>query len=173
VFPLLFGIALANLSAGGCLPRGVLLTYISHKLYPIFSAHLPPSPTLTVPVPSWIYLNMDAIKGFLAPLHLNSGPIQDTLVRMFRSSPGKWSELFLLETICQRRYGRGSAEGLSIRMGCIYRLFVSSLEVMRLSKGQLLAFYLTAHFSREDHPYDWQVVSSPSCARTHALASAG
>jgi hypothetical protein len=36
-------------------------------------------------------------------------------------------------------------------------LFVSSLKVILLSKGQLLAFYLTAHFSREDHPYDWQV----------------
>jgi hypothetical protein len=31
------------------------------------------------------------------------------------------------------------------------------LEAIQLSKGQLLAFYLTAHFSREDHPYDWQV----------------
>ena len=42
-------------------------------------------------------------------------------------------------------------------MEWIYRLFVSPLEAIRLSKGQGLAFYLTAHFSREDYPYDWQV----------------
>jgi hypothetical protein len=100
---------------------------------------------------------MDAVKGFLAPLHLNASSIQDTLVRMFRFSPGKWSELFPSETSCQWRYGRGSAEGLSIGMERIHRLFVSSLEVIRLSKGKLSAFYLTAHFSQEDHPYDWQV----------------
>lgn len=73
---------------------------------------------------------MDAIKGFLVP-HFNTGLIQDTLVRMFRSSPGKWSELFLLETSCQWRYGRGSAEDLSIGMECIYRLFVSSLATWK------------------------------------------
>ena len=123
--------------------------YIS--LYAIF----PPPPPRDLPVPS--YLDMDTIKGFLAPLHLNTDSIQDTLVRMFRSSPEKWSELFHLETSCQWRYGRGSAEGHSMGMERTYRLFVSSLEVIRLSKGQPLAFYLTAHFSQEDHPYDWQV----------------
>jgi chaperone BCS1 len=35
---------------------------------------------------------MDAIKGSLGPLHLDTSSILDTLVRMFRSSPGKWSE---------------------------------------------------------------------------------
>lgn len=27
----------------------------------------------------------------------------------------------------------------------------------RLSEGRWLAFYITAHFSQEDRPYDWQV----------------
>ena len=100
---------------------------------------------------------MDAIKGFLAPLHLNTNSIKHALVRMFRSLPGKWSELFLSETSCHWRHGRNSTEGLSIGMEWICRLFVSRLEAIRLSKRQRLAFYITAHFSREDYPYDWQV----------------
>ena len=111
---------------------------------------------------------MDAIKGVF-----NTSSIQDALVRMFRSSPRKWSELFLSETSCHWRYGRDCTEGLSIGMGWVYRLFVSSLEVIRPPEGKLLAFYLTAHFSREDYPYDWQVDFTTSVPRTHALASAG
>ena len=100
---------------------------------------------------------MDAIKGFLEPLRPDTNSILDTLVRTFRSSPGKLPELFLSETGCHWRHGRDSTEGISISMEWICRLFVSPLEVIRPSKGQRLAFYLTAHFSREDYPYDWQV----------------
>ena len=100
---------------------------------------------------------MDAIKGLLAPLQPNTSYIRDALVRMFHFSPGKRSELFLSEICCHWRHSRDSTEGLSIGMEWIYRLFVSSLKVIRLSEGLLLAFYLTAHFCQEDYPYDWQV----------------
>ena len=76
---------------------------------------------------------------------------------MFPFHPWEWSKLFLSETSCHWRYGRDSTKGLSIGMERVYRLFVPSLEVIWLSKGQLLALYLTAHISQEDHPYDWQV----------------
>ena len=48
-------------------------------------------------------------------------------------------------------------EGLDICLEWICRLFVSSLKVIPSSERQLLAFYLTAHFSQEDYPYDWRV----------------
>ena len=102
-------------------------------------------------------MNMEAIKGFLAPLHLNTTAVRDALVCIFRSSPGYGSKLCLSETGCHWRYGRDSTEGLGIGIKRIYRLFVSSLEVILMSEGQPLAFFLTAHFSQEDYPYDWQV----------------
>ena len=151
--------SLANFSDDWChwAPRGRRpVAYIS-PFTPSSARFSPPgriSPS-GLPVPSC--LHMDAIKGSLGPLHLNTSSILDTLVGMLRFSPGKWSELFPSETSCHWRYGRDSAEGLSICMEWICRLLVSSLEVIPPSKGQLLAFYLTAHFSREDHPYDWRV----------------
>ncbi len=44
-------------------------------------------------------------------------------------------------------------------MEWICGLFVTSevSEAIRLAEARSLAFYLTAHFSQEDYPYDWQV----------------
>jgi hypothetical protein len=41
-------------------------------------------------------------------------------------------------------------------MEWIRRLFVSPSEGELLTEARRLAFYLTAHFSQEDYPYDWQ-----------------
>lgn len=76
---------------------------------------------------------------------------------LFVPPPDKSRAMSLSETSRHWRYGRDSKKGLGIGMEWIYRLFVSSFEVMRLSEGQPLAFYLTAHFDQEDIPYDWQV----------------
>jgi hypothetical protein len=102
-------------------------------------------------------MNMEAIKGFLAPLHVSTTSVRDALVCMFRSSPGCGSKPCLSETGCHWRYGRDSTEGLGIGIEWIYRLSASSLEVILMSDGRPLAFFLTAHFSQEDYPYDWQV----------------
>lgn len=85
--------SMANLSEGRWAPRG--RRSVTYKaLCPIFSAHLSPQTHLSpgLPVPSCLY--MDAIKGFLGPLHLNTSTILDTLVRVFRSSPGKGLSYF-------------------------------------------------------------------------------
>ncbi|KAF8498227.1 P-loop containing nucleoside triphosphate hydrolase protein [Russula emetica] len=66
---------------------------------------------------------MDAIKGFLAPLHLNTSPIQDAL------------KLVVIG---------GTAETARRVSASAWNEFIDS-------------FYLTAHFSREDHPYDWLI----------------
>ncbi len=56
-------------------------------------------------------------------------------------------------------------EGLAIRMEWIrrfsvnYPLSVTVDMIAELVKHHCLAFYLTAHFSQEDYPYDWQVRS--------------
>jgi hypothetical protein len=42
-------------------------------------------------------------------------------------------------------------------MEWIRGLFVSLFEGKMLAEAQRLAFYLTAHFSEDDYPYDWQV----------------
>jgi hypothetical protein len=113
---------LANLSDGWWAPRG-------RRSVAYISPCTPSSVRLSPPdLPVLSCLNMDAIKGLLAPLHFNTSSLLDTLVRMFRSSPGKWSELFLSETSCHWRYGRDSTEGFSIGMEWVYRLFVSSLK---------------------------------------------
>ena len=40
-----------------------------------------------------------------------------------------------------------------------------------MAEAQKLAFYLTAHFSQEDYPYEWQVqlISYRTCAHVFTL----
>jgi hypothetical protein len=73
-------------------------------------------------------MNMEAVKGFLAPLGLNTSSIQDTLVCIFRSAPvsGKGFELRFAETRCHWWHSRDRTKGLDIRMERICGLFVSS-----------------------------------------------
>ncbi|KAI0271129.1 P-loop containing nucleoside triphosphate hydrolase protein [Russula aff. rugulosa BPL654] len=69
-------------------------------------------------------MNMQSVKGFLAPLGVNTNSIQDTLKLVVIGGT--------VETA--RRASMSAWNG-----------FVDS-------------FYLTAHFSQEDYPYDWQAV---------------
>jgi hypothetical protein len=102
---------------------------------------------------------MDTVKGFLAPLGLNTGSIQDTLVCVFRTcTPLNRLSHDFSETGSHRRYSRDCSEGLHLRMEWLRGLFVSPLKfIICWLKQKALAFYLTAHFSQEDYPYDWYV----------------
>ena len=75
-------------------------------------------------------MNMEAVKGFLAPLGLNTSSIQDTVVCIFRPVPfsSDGSELCFIETCCYWRYSRDRAKGLDICMEWICRLSVSHFE---------------------------------------------
>ncbi|KAF8270707.1 P-loop containing nucleoside triphosphate hydrolase protein [Lactarius quietus] len=66
---------------------------------------------------------MEAVKGFLAPLGLNTNSIQDTLK-------------------------------LVVIGGTVETARRASISAWN---GFVDSFYLTAHFSHEDYPYDWQV----------------
>ncbi|KAF8493022.1 P-loop containing nucleoside triphosphate hydrolase protein [Russula emetica] len=66
---------------------------------------------------------MEAVKGFLAPLGLNTSSIQDTLK-------------------------------LVVIGGTVETARRASISAWN---GFVDSFYLTAHFSQEDYPYDWQV----------------
>ncbi|KAH9034637.1 P-loop containing nucleoside triphosphate hydrolase protein [Lactarius pseudohatsudake] len=68
---------------------------------------------------------MEAVKGFLAPLGLNTSSIQDTLK-------------------------------LVVIGGTVETARRASISAWN---GFVDSFYLTAHFSQEDYPYDWQVRS--------------
>jgi hypothetical protein len=54
-------------------------------------------------------------------------------------------------------------------MEWICGLFVPPFEAILLAEAWSLAFYLTAHFSQEDYPYDWQVRFIARCV--YALMS--
>jgi hypothetical protein len=72
-------------------------------------------------------MNMEAIKGILGPLGVNTASIQDTLVCVFRSSThgnSLRSEVRFSETGRHRRYSRDGTEGLDICMEWICGLFV-------------------------------------------------
>lgn len=78
---------------------------------------------------------MEAVKGFLAPLGLNTSSIQDTLVCLFRSFPvsGDDFEPPFAETCCYRGYSRDCAKGLGIGMEWIRGLFVLPFEAIWLA----------------------------------------
>ncbi|KAI0258653.1 P-loop containing nucleoside triphosphate hydrolase protein [Gloeopeniophorella convolvens] len=78
---------------------------------------------------------MDAFKGLLAPLGLNTGSIQDTLK-------------------------------LVVVGGTIETARRASLSAWN---GFVDSFYLTAHFSQEDYPYDWRLTLYP-CRLMHWLS---
>jgi len=97
--------------------------------------------------------------GFLAPLGLNAGSIQNTLVCIFSLyfAPGNnlnriSQKLVVIGGIVETGQ-RALIYAWSGFVDCLY--LPSSLEVRRLTKAQRLAFYRTAHFDQEDYPYDW------------------
>jgi len=63
-------------------------------------------------------MNMDAVKGFLAPLGLNTSSIQDTLVCTLRSFPtlGQGLQLYFAETGCHWWHSRDCPKSLDICM---------------------------------------------------------
>ena len=117
------------------------------------------------------YMNMEAVKGFLAPLGLNTSSIQDTLVCILCSfpAPGQGLQLNLTETGCYWWNSRDCPKGFDIRMEWICRLFVLPFQAIWMAEAWSLAFYLTAHFSQEDYPYDWRVRFIAPCV--YALMS--
>jgi hypothetical protein len=82
-------------------------------------------------------MNMDAVKGFLAPLGLNTSSIQDTLVCILRSFPalGQGLQLYFAETGCHRWHSRNCPKGLDIRMEWICGLFVPLFEAIWLAEA--------------------------------------
>ena len=79
---------------------------------------------------------MEAVKGFLGPLGLNTSSIQDTLVCILRSFPalGQGLELYFAETSCHWWHSRDCPKGLDIRLEWIYRLFVPLFEAIWLAE---------------------------------------
>jgi hypothetical protein len=72
-------------------------------------------------------MNMEAVKGFLAPLGLNTSSIQDTLVCILCSFPSlsQGIQLYFVETGCHWWHSGDCPKGLDIRMEWICRLSVS------------------------------------------------
>ena len=99
----------------------------------IKTPHTPSSPYIFLPLIHLLRhtcMNMEAVKGFLAPLGLNTNSIQDTLVCLLCSFPvsDKGFELCFAETRCYWRYSRDRAKGLDICLEWIRRLFVPHFE---------------------------------------------
>ena len=105
---------------------------------------------------------MDAIKSMLSPLGMSTGAIQDTLVRCYlRSLPAEYLDIvrfrnwLLLVVQWRRRAEPQSQHGMASSIVCF--------EVLIYNKSSLIsseAFFLTAHFSQDDYPYDWYVLCS-------------
>jgi hypothetical protein len=82
-------------------------------------------------------MNMEAVKGFLAPLGFNTSSIQDTLVCILPSFPalGQGLQLYFAETGCHRWHSRNCPKGLDIRMEWIRGLFVPLFEAIWLAEA--------------------------------------
>lgn len=100
---------------------------------------------------------MDTVKSLFSPFTGASNPLQDTLVWLLASLWLHCSQYVL---------GRNSSssEGPLRRLGAFQCLRgMGSLIVSELSPAcwcvdeRSSAFFLTAHFSQEDYPYDWYV----------------
>lgn len=78
-------------------------------------------------------MNMEAVKGFLAPLGLNTSSIQDTLVCILCSFPtlGQGLQLYFAETGCHWWHSRDCPKSLDIRMEWICGLFVLYFSLRR------------------------------------------
>ena len=81
-------------------------------------------------------MNMEAVKGFFAPLGLNTNSIQDTLVCMLSSFPalGQGVQLYFAEAGCYWWHSRDCPKGLDIRMEWICGLFVLLYEAIQLAE---------------------------------------
>ncbi|KAG6816532.1 hypothetical protein H0H87_005394 [Tephrocybe sp. NHM501043] len=82
---------------------------------------------------------MDAIKSILSPFGMNTGAIQDTLV----STPTATSSHILTSPPPQK---------LVVIGGTVETARRASVSAWN---GFVDSFFLTAHFSQEDYPYDW------------------
>lgn len=107
-------------------------------------------------VHSYCLFTMDAIKSILSPLGMNTGALQDTLVSTSLFPPwlhSIWPDvrrnLLLLEGLLKRLGARLSRRGMALWTVC-HSLFQSIPYTYFCT-----AFFLTAHFSQEDYPYDW------------------
>jgi hypothetical protein len=82
-------------------------------------------------------MNMEAIKGFLAPLGLNTSFIQGTLVCILRSFPGlgQGLQLYFAEKGCHWWHSRDYSKSLDIRMEWICGLFVPLFEAIWLAEA--------------------------------------
>jgi hypothetical protein len=82
-------------------------------------------------------MNMEAVKGFLAPLGLNTSSIQDTLVCILSPFPalGQGLKLYFAETGCYWRHSRDRPKGLDIRMEWICGLFVPLFEAIQMAEA--------------------------------------
>jgi hypothetical protein len=71
-------------------------------------------------------MNMEAVKGFLAPLGLNTSSIQDTLVCTLSSflALSQGSQPYFAETGCYWWHSRDRPKGLDIRLEWICGLLV-------------------------------------------------
>lgn len=100
---------------------------------------------------------MDALKSLLSPLTSSTGPIQDTLVMLIAIF------YFLDLTLYQKLVVIGGTvetarrASVSAWNGFIDCAFIPAIPGGwgTYSSSVPTAFFLTAHFSQEDYPYDW------------------
>lgn len=126
---------------------------------------------------------MDMFKSVLSPFGVNSGGIQDTLVRF--SEPITRRTHLIPVTVSLEIGGNwwdsgNSPESFCVGLEWIRGLYVG-LTVLFDHRGSqtslLLAFFLTAHFSSHDYPYDWlmhwlakvRLLSSPHTLESRQL----
>ncbi len=105
---------------------------------------------------------MDAIRTMLSPLGMSTGAIQDTLVRSYLCSlPYEYSSIvrfrnwLLLVVQWRRRAEPQSQHGMVSSIVCFEPLIYNKLSLISSE-----AFFLTAHFSQDDYPYDWYILFS-------------
>jgi hypothetical protein len=82
-------------------------------------------------------MNMEAVKGFLAPLGLNTSSIHDTLVCILYPFPalGQGLQLYFAETGRYWWHSRDCPKGFDIRMEWICGLFVPFFEAICLAEA--------------------------------------
>ena len=101
---------------------------------------------------------MDTLKNMLSPLAMNTGALQDTLasfpVPVFHGI--SWLNTLLPQKLVVIG---GTVETARRASMSAWNGFVEceSIAPMRTAPTQMRfsAFFLTAHFSQDDYPYDW------------------
>jgi hypothetical protein len=107
---------------------------------------------------------MNALKNLLTPLTGNGGPIHDTLVGGIMAgtfTPFKYISCIVYTETGGYRWNDGNCTtGLHVSVEWVCRLQVFCLftaQSFLFYDSSYSAFFLTAHFSQEDYPYDWCV----------------